>query len=58
MDRTGLPNAAITKIVHRPAALGHVDRRKDGSDGRGYALSVTSTLRRTRPGSSRRWPRR
>ncbi|MFJ6609304.1 MarR family winged helix-turn-helix transcriptional regulator [Streptomyces sp. NPDC091289] len=46
VDRTGLSNAAITKIVHRLAALGHVDRRKDGSDGRRYALSVTAEHRR------------
>ncbi|MFJ2024866.1 MarR family winged helix-turn-helix transcriptional regulator [Streptomyces sp. NPDC087897] len=42
VDRTGLSNPAITKIVHRLVALGHVDRRKDGSDGRRYALSVTA----------------
>ncbi|MFF9576769.1 MarR family winged helix-turn-helix transcriptional regulator [Streptomyces rubiginosohelvolus] len=46
VDRTGLSNAAITKIVHRLAALGYVDRRKDGSDGRRYALSVTAEHRR------------
>ncbi len=46
VDHTGLSNAAITKIVHRLAALGHVDRRKDPSDGRRYALSVTAEHRR------------
>ncbi|WP_217689421.1 MULTISPECIES: MarR family winged helix-turn-helix transcriptional regulator [unclassified Streptomyces] len=46
VERTGLSNPAITKIVHRLVSLGHVDRRKDGSDGRRYALRVTSTHRR------------
>ncbi|WP_411081186.1 MarR family transcriptional regulator [Streptomyces sp. cmx-18-6] len=46
VDRTGLSNPAITKIVHRLAELGHVDRRRDGSDGRRYALHVAEGHRR------------
>lgn len=44
--QTGLSNPAITKVVHHLVALGHVERHRDGSDGRRFALKVTAGHRR------------
>jgi hypothetical protein len=45
-EYTGLSNPAVTKIVHRLAGLGFVERHRDVADGRRVALTVTAGYQR------------